>query len=36
MSNLKPIKLLKRPTNDALVALTDDQVQRIGELALLG
>jgi len=35
MSNLKPIKLIPRATGDQLSELTDEQLTRIGELALL-
>lgn len=34
MSNLKPIKLVDRPTNSTLSDLTNDQLQQLGELAL--
>jgi hypothetical protein len=34
MSNLKPIKLVPRAAGEALSDLTDDQLARIGELAL--
>ena len=33
--NVKPIKLLPRTQTAALVDLTDDQLARIGELALM-
>jgi len=32
--NIKPIKLIKREKGGPLDSLTDDQLQRIGELAL--
>jgi hypothetical protein len=32
--NLKPIKLVKRANGGPLAELTDEQLQRIGELAL--
>jgi hypothetical protein len=35
MSNMKPIKLVKRPAGDSLTDLTEEQVARIGELALI-
>jgi len=35
MSNMKTIKLVKRPTDDLLADLTSEQVARIGELALM-
>jgi hypothetical protein len=34
MSNLKPIKLVPRSDNDSLSDLTDEQLQRIGEIAV--
>lgn len=34
MSNIQTIRLVEQPTNEALEALTDDQVARISELAL--
>lgn len=35
MSNMKPIKLVKRPDGDSLAEMTEEQVARIGELALM-
>jgi len=32
---MKPIKLVKRQTGDSLVEITDEQLSRIGELALM-
>ena len=34
MSNTNTIKLVERPTDEALEALTNDQLSRISELAL--
>jgi len=34
MSKLKKIKLVKRPNNTALESISDEQLMRIGELAL--
>jgi hypothetical protein len=34
MNNLKPIKLIKRSDNDELEPLNDEQLMRIGELAI--
>ncbi len=35
MSKQKPIQLVARPADDKLADLTTEEIQRIGELALL-
>jgi len=36
MSQQKTIQLVQRPVNDELTELTPEQIERLGELALLG
>lgn len=36
MSNQKPIVLVQRPKSDSLAELTNEELMRIGELAILG